>query len=131
MTRTAIGLAILMLALSTACEERFVKVAAPSARVLSETIGSGVKAHDGSIVTIRYTLSKNDGTTVLQDNNYTFELGAHAVIAAVDDAVRGMNVGGRRVVECPPETHWGRAGYGGKIEPNTTLKLDVQLLAVE
>jgi FKBP-type peptidyl-prolyl cis-trans isomerase len=122
---------VFALMLSSACKDRYVKVGAPTARMLSESIGSGMKARDGSMVTIRYALTKKDGTTVLQDENYTFELGTNAVIAAVDDAVRGMNVGGRRVVECPPETHWGREGYGGKIEPNTTLKLDVRLLSVQ
>jgi len=120
------------LMMSPACKERSVKVAAPTTRTVNETVGSGPSARDGSVATIRYKLTTVDGSkTILESEKYSFEVGASSVIAAVDTTVRGMRVGGRRIVECPPETHWGRAGYGGKIDPNTPLKLDVQLLSVQ
>jgi FK506-binding nuclear protein len=114
-----------------ACKERYVKVAAPAANIVHEQFGNGQRAEKGRLVTIRYKLTTVDGaTTVLEDDSYRFEVGANTVIAAVEDAVRGMRAGGRRVVDCPPESHWGRAGYG-TIPPNTPLRLEVELKSVQ
>lgn len=117
---------------ASACEERYVKVEAPKAQVMSESLGNGARAEKGRVATINFKLVAEDGKTVyLEDDSFSFEVGANAVIRAVDDAVIGMRVGGRRVIACPPESHWGRAGYGGKIPPNALLRLEVELLAVQ
>lgn len=101
-------------------------------RIVEESIGRGAEASDGDLVTISYTVSMTDGRPVLSDNTYTFELGRGTVIAGIDEAVRGMRLGGRRLVECPPHKHWGRAGYGnGKIPPNTVLMMDIMLKSVD
>lgn len=130
--RCSILAACLAALLLGACKEREVKVGVPSARILNEQIGMGVRAENGRIATIKYKLTSEDGaTTYLEDDSYRFEIGADSVIRAVDDTVRGMRTGGRRVVACPPESHWGRGGYGGKIPPNTTLRLELDLLDVQ
>jgi peptidylprolyl isomerase len=54
------------------------------------------------------------------------------VVAGFDQAVRGMRIGGRRVVRCPPHKHWGRGGYAdGVIAAREELVFHIRLLATE
>lgn len=128
----ALGPMVLLAVVSiTACDTPVVELGAPPARVTSEQKGSGQQARTGHLVTIDYTIQLPDGTTVLRDNGYRFELGRGTVIEGIDTTVEGMRVGGVRVVECPPHRHWGRKGYGdGLIPENTTLTITVRLTRI-
>jgi FK506-binding nuclear protein len=100
--------------------------------VVSESIGRGIVAKDGDLVTISYEVKLESGAVALADESHSFEIGADAVIRGIDETVRGMRLGGRRVVLCPPQKHWGRAGYGnGVIPPNETLTMDIMLKAIK
>jgi len=100
--------------------------------VVSETVGKGRRAKEGDVVTIAYRAALPDGSTLLEDDEFVFRLGAEAVIAGVDEGVAGMRTGGKRVVECPPHKHWGRAGYGnGAVPPDTPLTLYLRLLDID
>lgn len=114
------------------CEDRTIGFRSNRIPIISETVGTGRLAEPGKAVTIAYTVTRPDGEVILTARDYRFTLSGGGVITGVNDAVEGMRVGGRRVVRCPPEKHWGRAGYAdGKIPPNTILTIDVQLLRVE
>lgn len=113
-----------------ACDTPVVDVSGKRVPVISETAGTGREARPRSVVTIHYRATMEDGTEVLNDRDYVFEVGAGAVISGIDEAVEGMRVGGTRVVRCLPHKHWGRKGYGN-IPPNTTLVFHIELVSVQ
>ena len=53
-----------------------------------------------------------------------------SVIKGWDQGVKGMKVGGKKLV-IPPELGYGDQGAGNVIPPNTTLYFEVELLEVE
>lgn len=111
------------------CDTPAVEFGDPTLNVIDKEVGLGRSAKRGDIVTINYVMSLPSGETVLEDSGYRFELGAGAVIECIDRVVDGMRRGGRRVAVCPPSSHWGRQGYAeGKIPPNTSLTVDVELV---
>lgn len=100
--------------------------------------GEGAEACLGQKVTVHYTgWLFNDGQRGAKfdsskDRNDPFEfgLGEGQVIAGWDVGVRGMLVGGTRVLTIPPEMGYGSRGAGGVIPPNATLQFEVELLGV-
>ncbi len=101
-------------------------------KILSDVPGIGRAAEPGDLVTIKYRALLPDGSELLKSSSYRFELGAHAVIAGVEDAVTGMQVRGRRVVNCPPHTHWGVKAWGEEAIPaDTSLTFHIELLDIE
>lgn len=127
-------LAIAALSLPLAgCSERDVAVKPSPIGIESETIGYGRSAEPGDIVTVDYRVLLPSGQELMADKDFQFELGSGAVVEGMDDAVRGMKVGGRRTVKCPPHKHWGSIGYGERqsIPPNTILTFSVRLRSVD
>jgi len=101
-------------------------------------LGEGAEACTGQTVRVHYTGwlfdngvrgAKFDSS---KDRNDPFEfgLGEGRVIAGWDLGVRGMKIGGTRVLTIPPELGYGARGAGGVIPPNATLQFEVELLAV-
>ena len=110
------------------CGERDVMVRERPPQLLRETVGNGRPVRDGDTVTIHYRIETPEGRTILDQRNYRFQLGKGVVIQGIDESVRGMRVGGTRVIDCPPSRHWGRAGYGdGAVPPNTNLIFHIEL----
>jgi peptidylprolyl isomerase len=62
---------------------------------------------------------------------FAFQLGAGAVIPGWDEGVKGMNVGGRRMLVIPPDLAYGPQGSPPAIGPNETLVFVIDLLGVE
>jgi len=116
--------AVLLLA---GCSERDVIVRETPIRVVSEQEGYGKVAQQGDMVTIEYEVRLPDGKTVLSEDEYYFTIGTSSIIEGVEEAVIGMKKGGVRRISCPPNRHWGRKGYGGKIPPNTHLDITIKL----
>jgi len=108
---------------------------APKIKVLSETEGVGVAVSTGRTVTAHYVATTPDGDVILSTRDagepMRWIVGEGGVIAGMDDAVMGMRAGGRRRVEIPPELHWGRAGYGGKVPPNSPLIFEIEVMLVK
>jgi FKBP-type peptidyl-prolyl cis-trans isomerase len=99
---------------------------------ISETAGIGLPAKAGDMVTIKYRLTLPDGREVLKDDEHRFQLATGSVIAGIDDAVLGMQKRGTRVIDCPPQKHWGRNGHGnGAIPPDTHLIIKIEVLEIE
>lgn len=100
--------------------------------IVHEVEGVGQPAKNGDLCTINYRLLTEDGREVLSEDGYLFILGTGAVIAGIDDAVRGMRITGERQIKCPPHRHWGRDGYGDELVPaNATLTIFVELEAID
>lgn len=97
------------------------------------TVGTGATAAAGNTVTVNYVGTLTNGTKFdsSYDRNqpFTFRLGAGQVIAGWDQGVVGMRVGGKRRLTIPPSLAYGNQAVG-PIPANSTLKFDIELLAV-
>jgi FKBP-type peptidyl-prolyl cis-trans isomerase FkpA len=109
--------------------------------VTDTTPGTGAEAVPGRRVVVHYTgwLYHRDAADhrgrkfdSSRDRSEPFEfgLGAGEVIPGWDEGVRGMKVGGRRVLTIPPALAYGPRGAGGVIPGNATLVFDIELLDV-
>jgi FKBP-type peptidyl-prolyl cis-trans isomerase FkpA len=98
------------------------------------TVGTGEEAKDGNNVKVNYKGTFMDGkefdSSYSRNQPFEFKLGAKQVIEGWDIGVRGMKVGGKRVLVVPPAMAYGDKGAGGVIPPNTPLKFEVELLGV-
>ena len=105
------------------------------------TLGTGAEAVAGKRVRVHYTgwlydptASKNRGTKFDSSKDrgqpFSFGLGGGEVIRGWDEGVKGMKVGGTRVLTIPPEMGYGARGAGGAIPPNAKLVFEVELLGV-
>lgn len=96
-------------------------------------VGAGPVPLKGAQVIVHYTGWLTDGRKFdsSRDRNepFSFRLGAGEVIAAWDEGVASMRIGGRREVIVPPELGYGAAGLDDLIPPNAWLRFDIELLA--
>jgi peptidylprolyl isomerase len=97
-------------------------------------VGTGKEAKDGDQVTVNYLgINWGDGSefdTSFGKDPFKFALGTGAVIPGWDKGVKGMKVGGRRLLVIPPDDGYGASGQGSSIPPNSTLVFVVDLLKV-
>ncbi len=63
-------------------------------------------------------------------NPFTFNLGAHQVIAGWDEGVQLLNKGSRATLYLPSGIAYGARGAGGAIPPNAVLAFDVELVSM-
>ena len=133
-TATAGALALALAALA-GCEAAL----SPSEQVFftvdDVTIGTGEQAIPGDWVTIRWVawLWDEDGPDrkgqQVDSGELEFVLGVDQVLAAFEQGLNGMRVGGLRRMQVPPE--YGLGGEGrGNIPPNSTLVIELELLEV-
>jgi FKBP-type peptidyl-prolyl cis-trans isomerase FkpA len=98
--------------------------------------GTGDVAKFESIVTIKYVGKFYDDESSQQEpfdeSMISFKLGCGKVIKGCDKGVRGMKVGGTRVLKIPANLGFGAEGFTGpySIPPNTDLEYSVELTAV-
>ena len=100
-------------------------------KIDTEVVGTGVVASRGVSVVIRLEIRLNRGDVVATFDEYPFVVGKRQVIAAVDYAVEGMRVGGRRELKASPHLCYGAEGLPGKIPSNAALCISIELLRCE
>ena len=96
--------------------------------------GDGKEATPGSLVTVHYTGTLEDGSefdTSRGKEPFTFQLGGGQVIQGWDEGVAGMKVGGQRTLTICSDMAYGDEGYPGAIPGGATLIFDVELLKVQ
>ncbi|MDQ4108644.1 MAG: FKBP-type peptidyl-prolyl cis-trans isomerase [Actinomycetota bacterium] len=102
--------------------------------VVEDTVeGEGKEATPGSIVTVHYTGTLEDGSEFDSSRGkepFTFPLGGGQVIQGWDEGIVGMKVGGRRTLMICSDMAYGDEGYPGAIPGGATLTFDVELLKV-
>ncbi|MFM9024531.1 MAG: FKBP-type peptidyl-prolyl cis-trans isomerase [Planctomycetaceae bacterium] len=96
--------------------------------------GAGATAGVGQTLTVQYTGMLTNGTvfdTSRQPGRtpFQFTVGQGQVIAGWEAGFVGMKVGGRRLLEIPPELAYGDAGRTN-IPARSTLVFDVELVSV-
>jgi len=92
-------------------------------------VGDGEEAVSGSQCIMKYIGTLEDGTKFDSASKFTFTIDAGEVIKGWDQGVKGMKVGGRRILVCPPKLAYGKRGSAPDIPPDATLQFDIKLLA--
>ncbi len=93
------------------------------------TTGTGTFAARGRTAVVRYTGWRADGKQ-FDDGEITITLGSRQTIAAWEEGLLGMRVGGKRRLVVPPNLGYGVRGAGKEIPPNTVLVFDMTLSSV-
>lgn len=98
--------------------------------------GTGKKAANGDDVTVHYVgISWSTGAEFdaswKTGKPFDFALGTGGVIKGWDKGVKGMRVGGRRLLIIPSDLGYGPAGQPPSIGPNETLLFVVDLKKVK
>lgn len=106
----------------------------PSGVVLKWSVaGSGAQPRASDQVQVHYRGTLPDGT----EFDSSFKRGQPAsfplnrVVPCWTQALQEMKVGDTADLTCPPATAYGPRGIPGVIPPNSTLKFQVQLLAIQ
>ena len=98
------------------------------------TVGTGVEVKDGDVVLVHYVGTLTDGTEFdssrARNTTFEFTLGNNEVIKGWDLGIKGMKVGGRRMLTIPPQFAYGNRAVGDVIPANSTLIFDVELVAI-
>ena len=117
---------------------------------VDDTVGVGKAAQEGNLVTINFRVwvmkdSTDDFSNWAADSTkmrqkiedtwmtgkpYKFILGEGNFIKGSDEGIEGMKVGGTRTIIIPPKLAYGKTGMG-PIPPNSSLKVNIQLLNVK
>jgi FKBP-type peptidyl-prolyl cis-trans isomerase len=79
--------------------------------IQDRVVGTGALVEVGSALTVSYTGWLADGTE-FDSGSLDFTVGDGQLIPGFDQGVRGMNVGGTRLVIIPPERGYGASARG-------------------
>ncbi|MFT7814725.1 peptidyl-prolyl cis-trans isomerase FKBP10-like isoform X1 [Arapaima gigas] len=86
------------------------------------------------LIHYHYNCSLLDGTLLFSSNDYErpqeVVLGADRIIDGLDEGLRGMCVGERRVVIVPPHLGHG-ASTGSAVPPSAVLRFEVELVGIQ
>lgn len=101
--------------------------------------GSGPVAETGDVATIHFrgwlaqagTKGKPFLESRLEGRSVSFVVGTDRVMPGWNEAVTGMQAGGRRLARIPSALAYGDRGVSGVIPPGSDLIFEIDLLAVE
>jgi len=103
-------------------------------KVKDVVVGKGRVAKSGDQVTIQYVgklyrSGQEFDASWNRGQAFAFALGSGHVIKGFDRGIKGMHVGGRRIIVIPPRLGYGAQGAAGAIPPNATLIFVVDLVS--
>jgi FKBP-type peptidyl-prolyl cis-trans isomerase FkpA len=93
------------------------------------TPGTGSVATRGRSVVVRYTGWLPNGKQ-FDSGEISVTLGTNKTIAAWEEGLLGMRVGGKRRLVVPPNLGYGARGAGDDIPPNSVLVFDMEVTSV-
>jgi FKBP-type peptidyl-prolyl cis-trans isomerase FkpA len=93
------------------------------------TPGTGAVATRGRSVVVRYTGWLPNGKQ-FDSGEISVTLGSNKTIAAWEEGLLGMRVGGKRRLVVPPNLGYGARGAGDDIPPNSVLVFDMEVTSV-
>ena len=94
--------------------------------------GSGEVAGTGSTCTMSYTGTLKEGGSKFDSaSKFTFTIGGGEVIKGWDIGVKGMRVGGKRLLTVPSKLGYGKRGSPPEIPGDAVLCFEVKLLEVK
>ncbi|MBA3531774.1 MAG: FKBP-type peptidyl-prolyl cis-trans isomerase [Ardenticatenales bacterium] len=100
-----------------------------------KVVGQGAEAGEDTRVTVHYTGWLENGTkfdsSLDRNQPFLFEVGEGKVIKGWDEGVKGMRVGGTRLLVLPPSMAYGAHGASDIIPAYAMLIFEVSLLNVE
>ncbi len=92
------------------------------------------RAKEGDTVAIHYTGKLTDGTkfdsSLDRMEPLEFTLGRHQVVPGFEQGVTGMHIGGKRIVQIPPQLGYGARAVG-PIPANSTLIFEIELVEIK
>ena len=91
--------------------------------------GTGSVAARGRSAVVRYTGWLANGKQ-FDSSELTVTLGSNKTIAAWEEGLLGMRVGGKRRLVVPPNLGYGARGAGNDIPPNSVLIFQMELTSV-
>jgi FKBP-type peptidyl-prolyl cis-trans isomerase len=97
-------------------------------------VGTGALADSMATAEVHYTGWLADGTKFDSSRDrqetFRFTVGIGQVIGGWDEGVRGMRVGGKRLLVVPPKLGYGDVGAAPTIPRMATLVFDVELVSL-
>lgn len=113
----------------------------PQLQKVDEVIGHGQIARNGDTVSVNYTGWLYDAKAANHRGEefdstqgaapIRFTLGANEVIDGWDRGIRGMHVGGKRVLIIPARLAYGNRGVDDAVPPGAALVFEVELVGVQ
>jgi len=133
MTRISKFLAIMLITITSSLSMAYGSET-PQVKITDTKIGNGKFAELGKRVSVHYTGWTMDGkqfdSSRTTNSPFEFTLGTREVIKGWDIGIQGMREGGKRELMIPSELAYGKQGHPAGIAPNSDLKFEVELLAV-
>ena len=105
-------------------------------RITDMDPGEGQEAGYLDRVTLDYSGYLIDGTLFDSSKkpgreSLRFTIGAEEVIPGLEEGVRGMRPGGKRLIKIPASLAYGKEGAGESVPPDSDLEFEVELLKIE
>ncbi len=100
--------------------------------IVDEKIGQGAFPTYRCIVNVHMKMVLEDGYVYIDSYKsgqpLSFQLGLNEVIPGVDEALTSMKPGGKRKLIVPPDLAFGSKGVSGKVRPNETIVVYLELI---
>jgi peptidylprolyl isomerase len=124
-----------LLCLAASCSRGTTWTTRTGIKITEVKQGHGELAERGDIMSILYKASfvggKTFDTQLDPDSPYRFRVGIGDMMPGLEEGIRTMRPGGKRIVVVPPELAYGKEGLKGTVPPDTWVRFEVELVSIE